>query len=142
MVLHKDSLQAGQKYPRQGDYWRLGTNEDDTTLVKERKALNSGLLKQLFDRHYVLAKWRAGRNMWLVPPLISEPTSREMLIKNTLALTNLSFHSGRRLNKKLDPLTSRLKIWDLFGSRGNPNAKCNEKNKPEAKCKVMHQETY
>jgi hypothetical protein len=66
--------------------------------------------------------------MWLVPPLISEPTSREMrLIKNTPALTNLSFHPRRRPNKKLDPLRSRLKIWDLFDSRGNRNA--NERNK-------------
>lgn len=80
--------------PPRHDYCRPGTNEDDTTLAKEWNALNSGLLKQLFDRHYVLEVKNRGegqrerRSMWLVPPLIRDPTlAGEMpLIKNTLAL--------------------------------------------------------
>jgi len=51
-------------------------DQDDMVLAKEWNALNSGLLKQLFDRHYVLAERKAGESMWLVPPLISDAMSR------------------------------------------------------------------
>lgn len=86
---------------------RSGTKRGRDTgwFAIECNALNSGLLKQLFDRHYVLADRRRGErgggreSMWLVPPFISG--CREMpAIQNTLALTNLLFNRAKRLTKK------------------------------------------
>lgn len=57
-------------------------------LAKEWNALNSGLLKQLFDRHYVLAERKAEEreSMWLVPPLISDTMSGDARREYTLRL--------------------------------------------------------
>lgn len=69
---------VGAKSISASGYYRIETNRSDMVLAKEWNALNSGLLKQLFDRHYILAERKAGESMWLVPPFISDVRCRKM----------------------------------------------------------------
>lgn len=76
----------GAKNISANEYCRMETNGSDMMLAKEWNALNSGLLKQLFDRHYILAERKARESMWLVPPFISGATSKDAChIDNNLA---------------------------------------------------------
>jgi len=78
-------------------------------LAKEWNALNSGLLKQLFDRHYVLAERKAGERACGWCHRLLATRCRELrIIENTFIL-DFSLDQGRSLTKILKTF---LKIQD------------------------------